>query len=67
MAPGVDRDKSKLLLHGGWGGFLTISQILERILMGHIGTKNSLDSKLQVYSMCVINIRFKKQDILEKP
>ena len=65
MAPGVDRDKSKLLLHRDWGGFLTISQILERILMEHIDMKNSLDSKLQIYSICSIRIRSRKLDIIK--
>ena len=34
-----------------------ISQLLERILMEHIDTKNKLDSKLQICYTCSIRIR----------
>ena len=46
--------------------FLKISQFLERILMEHKDIKNSLDSKLQVYSICSIRINSRKWDIFEK-
>ena len=38
----------------------TISRFLVRILMEHIDIKNSLDSKLQIYSICSIRIRSRK-------
>ena len=36
--------------------FLTITQLLERVLIEHIDMKNSLDSKLQIYYMCSVEI-----------
>ena len=41
-------------------GLLKISRFLERILIEHIDKKESLDSKLQIYSICSIIIRSKK-------
>ena len=38
-------------------GFSKISHFLELILMEHIDTKNSLDSKLHIYFICSIGIR----------
>ena len=40
--------------------FSKISQFLVRVLMEHIGMKNSLDSKLQFYFTCSIRIRSRK-------
>ena len=37
--------------------FLKFSRFLERILMEHINWKNSLDSKLLIYSICSIKTR----------
>ena len=39
-----------------FSGFSTISQPLERILMEYIDMKNSLDSELQIYSICSTRI-----------
>ena len=44
-----------------------ISHFLDGILIEHIDTKSSVDSKLQIYSICSIRTRSRKQDILEKP
>ena len=46
---------------------MIISNFLERIPMEDIDMKNSLNSKLQVYSICSIRIRSRKKDIFEKP
>ena len=48
-------------------GFLKISHFLEGILMELIDTDYSLDSKLQICSICFIRIRSRKKDIFEKP
>ena len=40
--------------------FSKISYFLERIPMEHMGTKDSLDSKLQIYFTCSIRIRPRK-------
>ena len=37
-------------------GFSNISHFLERILMEHIDMRNSLDSKLQIYSLCSLEL-----------
>ena len=37
-------------------GFLSISWILERVLMEYIGMKNSSDSKLKICSICYVRI-----------
>ena len=47
--------------------FVEDISFLERILMEHIGTKISLDSKLQNYSICSTRIRSRKWNIFEKP
>ena len=47
-------------------GFLKISLFLERILTEHIDMKNSLDYKPQIYSICSIRVRSRKQDISSK-
>ena len=47
--------------------FSTISHFLERILMEHIDLKKSLDSKLQIYSICFTRIRSRSWDVVEKP
>ena len=47
-------------------GFSKISFFLERILTEHILMKNSLDSKLQSYSLYSIRIRSRKQEIFKK-
>ena len=39
-------------------GFWLITQFQEQIPMEHIDMKNSLDSKLQVYSICSIRVNF---------
>ena len=39
------------------GGFSTISQFLERILMEHIDIKNSLDFRLKICCICSLRIR----------
>ena len=41
-------------------GFLIITYFLERILMEHMGMKNSLESKLLINSICSIRIRSRK-------
>ena len=46
--------------------FSKISYVLERILMEHVDIENSLDSKLQIHSICFIKIRSRKIDIYEK-
>ena len=38
---------------------LTISWLLEGILMEHKDMKNSLDSKLQIFLMCAIRVPFR--------
>ena len=43
--------------------FLKKSRFLERILMEHIDTKDSLDSWLQIVCICSIRIRSRTQDI----
>ena len=43
-----------------------ISQVLERILMEHIESKNSLESKLQINSICSIRIFSRNGDIFDK-
>ena len=48
-------------------GFSKISHFLERILMEHIDMKNSLDSQLQIDSLCSIRIHSRSRDIVEKP
>ena len=52
-------DASIILAGGMEQGFpfLKISHFLERIQIEHIGMKNNLDSKLQIYSTCSIRIR----------
>ena len=40
-----------------------ISHFLDGILIEHIDTKSSVDSKLQIYSICSIRIRSRKRDI----
>ena len=47
--------------------FSAISQFLKRVLMECIDMKNSLDSKLQICSICSVRIRSRKWDIFEKP
>ena len=47
-------------------GFFRITYFLERILMKHIDMENSLDTKLQVYSICSIRICPIKLVILKK-
>ena len=59
----VDASLPRVILGIYWleiCSFSKISHFLERILMEHIDMKNSLDSKLQVYSMCSIRIRSRK-------
>ena len=46
---------------------MKISQFLERILMEHKDINYSLDSKLQIVSICSIRIRSRKLDMVEKP
>ena len=46
--------------------FAITSEML-KILMEHIEMKKSLDSKLQIYSICSIRIRSRNWDIFEKP
>ena len=43
--------------------YSTISRFLDWILMEHIDMKCSLDSKLQIYSICSIIISFRNPDI----
>ena len=47
--------------------FSAISRFLERILMEHIESKNSVESKLQINSICSIRIQSRNQDIVKKP
>ena len=47
--------------------FLTISQLLKRVLMEHIELMCSLNSKPQVYSICSIRVCSREKDIFEKP
>ena len=56
-------DKEKRLVYG----FSKISRFLELILVEHIDSKVSLDSKLQIGSGCSIIIPSRTQDILYKP
>ena len=42
-----------------------ISQFLEQIRMEHIGLTCSLDSELQIESICSFRIRSRNRDILE--
>ena len=44
-----DDEKTNGMEFGSECGFLKISNFLERILMEHIGMKNRLDSKLQIF------------------
>ena len=54
----VDAPLTKLKI---WSkGFLKISKFVKRNLTEHIGVKNSLDSKLQIESICSIRIFFLK-------
>ena len=46
--------------------FLKISCSLERILTEHVYTKASLDSKLQISSICPIRVRSRKRDIFKE-
>ena len=50
-----------------WLDFWRISRALELIVLEHIDMENSLESKLQVYSICSIRLRSRKGDIAEKP
>ena len=43
-----------------------ISRFIEVILIEHIDTKGSLDSKLQIDYICSIRIRSRNKDIVEK-
>ena len=47
-------------------GFSKITLFLELFLMEHISIKNSLDSKLQIYSICSIRKRSRNRAIVEK-
>ena len=46
-------------------GFLRITYFLEQILMEHVDMKGSLDSKLQIDSVCPIRIPSRNWDIFE--
>ena len=55
LAKDTDRDVQQLaegMLCLTCNGLLKIFHFLERILIEHIGMKNSLESKLQSYSIC---------------
>ena len=47
-------------------GFSKISRFLERIQVEHIESKSSLESQLQICSICSIRIRSKNRDIVGK-
>ena len=61
----ISQGACKYLLIYGWVriellGFSKISHFLGRVLIEHIDMKNSLDSKLQIYSICSIRTRSRK-------
>ena len=55
-----DRSGRDLIMGKGDRYFSKIFCFIERILTEYIDMKNSLDSQLQIYSICSIRIRSRK-------
>ena len=61
IRPSACRDRSKVfVLELYCNGILEISHFLERIPTEHIDIKNSLDSELQISSICSIRLSSRK-------